>query len=211
MKLTDYRAIREAGKELGSKILKYAVDNNKHELISAAKLLGLWDGKMFIFDSESDSETLMDFMVFEKSTPNAPAFKRFHMSNPELDDLQQENMNGIFNNYSSLFEVKSTDPIGNSIILEDLLDADRKEYVLMDIGMSITARPGFIFYTRLIPIRDINMTSGASFIFDKIYKDKLLSAISLSAFKKRRKLTSTEMYVLIHDKNRQVGMETRTE
>ena len=211
MKLTDYRAIREAGKELGSKIFKFAVDNNKQELISAAKLLGLWDGKMFIFDSESDSDTLMDFIVFEKSTQNIPAFKRFQMSNPELNDLQQENMNGIFNNYSSLFEVKSTDPTGNTVILEDLLDANRKEFVLMDIGMSKTARPGFIFYTRLIPIRDINMTSGASFIFDEIHKDKLLSAISFAAFKKRRKLTGTEMYVLIHDKNRQVGMETRTE
>ncbi|HEY5510717.1 MAG TPA: hypothetical protein VIK10_06795 [Prolixibacteraceae bacterium] len=46
MKLTDYRAIREAGKELGGKIFQYAVDNNKQELISAAKLLGLWDGKI---------------------------------------------------------------------------------------------------------------------------------------------------------------------
>ncbi|MBA4409507.1 MAG: hypothetical protein Q8S54_07960 [Bacteroidota bacterium] len=211
MKLTEYRAIREAGKELGSKIFKYAVDNNKHELISAAKLLGLWNGKMFIFDSENDSETLMDFMVFEKSTQKAPAFKRFYMSNPELNDLEQEHINGIFNNYSSLFEVKSTDPIEHTIILEDLLDANRKEFVLMDIGMSKTARPGFIFYTRLIPIRDINMTSGASFIFDEIYKDKLLSAISLAAFKKRRKLTPAEMFILIHEKNRQYGMETRTE
>ena len=211
MKLTEYRAIREAGKELGSNIFKYVVDNNKLELISAAKLLGLWDGKKFIFDLESDSNTLMDFMVFEKPTQNAPAFKRFYNSNPKLNDLQQENMNGIFNNYSSLFEVKSADSIGNSIILEDLLDASRKEFVLMDIGMSKTARAGFIFYTRLIPIRDINMTSGASFIFDEIYKEKLLSAISLTAFKKRRKLTPTEMYILIHDKNRQYGMETRTE
>jgi hypothetical protein len=211
MKLSDYRAIRESGKKIGSDIFNYAVDSNKNDLITAAKLLGFWNGKAMVFDSENDSETMMDLLVFEKLTSNAPACKRFQLSNPKLNNLQLENLNGILNNYSSLFEVKGIDSIGNTLVLEDLLDASRKEYVLMDIGMSKTVRPGFIFYTRLIPIRDINMTSGVSFIFENIYKDKLLSVISLAALKKRRKLSATEMYVLIHEKKRQYGMATRTE
>jgi hypothetical protein len=48
-------------------------------------------------------------------------------------------------------------------------------------------------------------------VFEKIYKDKLLSAISLAAFKKRRKLNGTEMFLLIREKNQQFGKETRTE
>ncbi len=211
MKLSDYRAIREAGKELGGKIFKFAVDNTKQELISAAKLLGFWNGRMMVFDSDNDSETLMDFIVFEKVTQNTPVFKRFHISNPELNDLQQENMNGIFNNYSSLFEIKSIDSIGNTLVLADLLDVSRKEYSLIDIGMSNTTHTGYILFTRLIPIRDVNMTSGVSFGFKKIYKDKLLSTISLTVLKKRRKLTATELFILMHEKNRQYGIETRTE
>jgi hypothetical protein len=211
MQLSDYRAIREAGKELGSKIFKYVVDNNKHELISVAKILGLWDGRKFIFDSENDSETLMDFMVFEKTTQNTPAFKRFHLSNPGLNDLQLENINGMYNNYSSLFEVKSIDRIGNTLVLADLLDDNRTEYLLMDIGMSKTTPLDFVLFTRLIPIRNINMTSGVSFGFEKIHKDKLLSAISFTAFQKRRKLNSNELYVLMNNKNRQFGMETKAE
>ena len=211
MKLTDYRTIREVGKEIGSKIFNYAVDSNKQDLISAAKLLGFWNGKVMVFDSEMDMEIMMDFMVFEKVTASIPASKRFHMTNPELNDLQQEHMDGILNNYPSLFEVKSIDSIGNTIVLEDLLDANRKEYLLMDIGMSKTTVLGLILYNRLIPIRDINITSGVSFIFENSYKDKLLSAISLAAFKKRRKLTSSEMFILMNERNRQWGMETRTE
>ena len=211
MKLTDYKAIRESGKELGGDIFNFAVDSNKQDLISAAKLLGFWNGNAMVFDSEMDSETMMDFMVFEKVTASIPASKRFQMSNPELNNLQQEHMDGILNNHPSLFEVKSIDSIGNTIVLEDLLDANRKEYLLMDIGMSKTTGLGLILYNRLIPIRDINMTTGVSFIFENIYKDKLRSAISLAAFKKRRKLTSSEMFILIHEKNRQFGMETRTE
>ena len=211
MKLSDYRAIRESGKELGSEIFKYAVDNNKNELISAAKLLGLWNGKMFIFDSENDSNALMDFMVFEKPVQNTPAFKRFHLSNPGLNDAQLEHINGMYHNFSSLFEVKSIDRIGNTLVLTDLLDNDRKEYLLMDVGLSKTAPVGFVLFTRLIPIRDINMTSGATFGFKSMYKDKVLSAISLATFQKRRKLNSNEIYILMHNKNRQFGLETRTE
>lgn len=211
MKLSDYRAIREAGKEIGSKIFEFAVDSNKNDLVTAAKLLGFWNGKLMVFDSENDSDILMDLMVFEKITSNLPACKRFQMSNPELNDLQQEHMDGILNNYQSLFEVKSIDSIGNTLVLEDLLHANRQEYLLMDIGLSKTTRLGSIHCTRLIPIRDINMTSGVSFIFEKIYKEKLLSAISLAAFKKRRKLTSVELIVLMHEKNRQFGIEVRAE
>ncbi len=211
MNLSDYRAIRESGKEIGGDIFKYAVDGNKQDLISAAKLLGFWNGKMMVFDSQEDSETLMDFMVFEKISSNLPACKRFQMSNPKLNALQQEHLDGILNNYSSLFEVKSIDSVGNTLVLEDLLDPGKKEYLLMDIGMSKTMQAGFILFTRLIPIRDINMTSGVSFAFDRAYKEILLSAHSFASFKKRRKLTSTETYILFQDKKQQFGIETRTE
>lgn len=211
MNLIDYRLIRESGKEIGGDILKYAIDGNKQELISAAKLLGFWNGKMMVFDTDEDSETLMDFMVFEKITSNLPACKRFQMSNPKLNALQQEHMDGILNNYSSLFEIKSIDSIGCTLVLEDLLRPGKVEYLLMDVGMSRTMQLGFILFSRLIPIRDINMTSGVSFAFKKGYKENLLSALAFASFKKRRKLTSTEIYLLFHDKKRQFGIETRTE
>jgi hypothetical protein len=211
MKLSDYMAIREAGKELGSKIFNYVVDKNKHELISTAKILKLWDGRKFIFNSENDSNVLMDYVVFEKTIHSTPAFKRFHLNNLEQNDLQQEYVNGMCHNYSSLFEVKSIDRICNTLVLADLLDDNRKEYLLMDIGLSKSEQTDFVLFTRLIPIWDIYMTSGVSFGFDKIHKAKLFSAISFHVFQKRRKLNFTEMYVLMHEKNRQFGMETRTE
>ncbi len=116
----------------------------------------------------------------------------------------------MINFYSSLFEVKHIDSNTQTLVLEDLLDPDN-EYLLMDIGMSQTAKVGYIFYTRLIPIRDIKMTSGMTFVFQNSYKENLLSAISLAKFKKRRKLTSTEMFLLIHEKNRKYGLEARAE
>jgi len=210
MQLKEYKAIRESGKEFGSEIIKFITENYKSDLLIAAKLLGFWNGKIIVFEKELDPETMMDFIVFEKMTQNAPAFKRYFDSSPTLNDLQLENMNGIINFYSSLFELKHIDSNNNTLVLEDLLDTG-KEYLLMDIGMSQTAIVGYIFYTRLIPIRDIKMTSGMTFVFQNMYKGKLLAAISLAKFKKRRKLTSTELFLLIHEKNRQYGLESRTE
>ena len=210
MKIKEYKAIRESGMELSGMIFNYAAEN-KQAIISSAKILGFWDGKSMVFQSDSDSETMMDFMVFEKSTQNDPAYQRFYRTDPKLDVLQQENMNGILHFHSSLFEVKSIDPIGCTIVLEDILNASGKEYQLMDIGMSKTIHTGFVLFTRLIPIRDVHMTSGVSFGFDKSDKGKLLSAISMAEFKKRRKLSKTELYILFHEKNRQYGVETRTE
>jgi len=211
MKIKEYKAIRESGMELSGMIFKYAVENNKQVIISTAKLLGFWDGKIMVFESENDSETLMDFMVFEKSVQNDAAYQRFYNTAPKLDDLQQVNMNGILNFHSSIFEVKSIDSKECTIVLEDLMDANQIEYILMDIGMSKTAHAGFVLFTRLIPIRDVNMTSGVSFGFEKSNRDKLLSALSLAEFKKRRKLTKTELYILMNEKNKQYGVETRTE
>ena len=91
----------------------------------------------------------------------------------------------------------------------DKMEGNSKDNQLF--GLSKTAPVGFVMFTRLIPIRDINMTSGATFGFKSMYKDKLLSAISLATFQKRRKLNSNEVYILMHNKNRQFGMETITE
>ena len=211
MKLSEYKSIREAGKELGEEIFKLSTSVFKNDLIIAAKLLGLWNGKLMVFEDDNETEALMDFMVFEKPANHAPAYQRFYDSNPKLTDLQQENLNALLNFHSSLFEVKHIDSTNHTVVFVDILDEDKKEYLLMDVGLSRTTSVGLIFYTRLIPIRDINMTSGLGFVFDNSLKEKLLSAISLASFKKRRKLTSTEMFLLFYEKNRQHGLNTRAE
>lgn len=210
MKIEDYRIIRETGKDLTSKIFKFAL-LNKDEMIYAANLLGFWNGRAIVCDSNEDFDTITDFLIFERLNQKPPVYKRFHDSNPELTNLEKDNMKGILNFHSSLFQITSIDSKAKTLVLLDLLSIDRHEYILMDVGMSQSISVGLIFYSRLLPIQDIYMTSGVSFGFDKSYKEKLFSAISLATYKKRRKLSSTEMFIMMHEKNRQYGIETRTE
>jgi len=201
MKKEEYRAIRLTGKDLTSKIFKFAFIN-KDEIIYAANLLGFWNGRALVYDSDEDFDTMTDLLIFEKLKHNIPVFKRFHDSNPELNDMEQENMKGILNFHSSLYEITSIDSAGNTLVLLDLLDPNRKEFKLMDVGLSETTSVGLI-------IQDIYMTSGVSFGFDKSYKEQLFSAISLSRFKKRRQLSTTELFLLMYKKNQQFGIKVK--
>lgn len=211
MELSEYKAIREAGIELGEEIFKLSTSVFKYDIIIAAKLLGMWDGKMMVFKDENDTDALMDFMVFEKPAGRATACQRFYDSKPELTELQQENLNGMLHFHSSLFEVKHIDSANYTMLFVDVLDQNKKEYLLMDVGLSRTAMVSLLIYMRLIPIRGEYITSGLGFVFDHELKEKLLSTISLTSFKKRRKLTSTELFLLFYEKNRQYGLSTRTE
>ena len=65
---------------------------------------------------------------------------------------------------------------------------------------------GLVFYFRLLPIRDINITSGVSFGFDPSVKDRILSDISFARFKRKGKLNSTSLFVLAHKKSKQYGI-----
>lgn len=209
MKVEDYKAIRQTGKELTTKIFKFETVN-KDGLNYAAKLLGYWNENKLIFDSEEEFDMLTEFLIFEKFKKNTNVVQRFYNSDPELTDLEKENMNGLLNFHASLFEVKSVDSNMNTIVLVDLLDPNRKEFTLMDIGLSHTSAAGLIFYTRLLPVQDVYMTSGVSFGFENNFKDKLLGIISLASFKKRNKLTTTELFVLMHKRYHQFGMNIKT-
>ena len=165
---------------------------------------------MPVFDSDEEIDTLTEFLIFEKFNKNTPMVSRFYKSNSELPDLETENMKGMLNFHASLFEVQGVDSNSNTLVLVDLLDSNRKEFTLMDIGLSHTSHAGLIFYTRLLPIEDIYMTSGVSFGFENNFKDKLLGVISLAGFKKRNKLTTTEMFIMMYKKYQQFGMNIKT-
>ena len=72
MEVKDYRAIRQTGKDLTSKIFKFAIDNNKEDLTYAAKLLGFWNDYKLVFDSDEEFDVLTEFLIFEKFKQNIP-------------------------------------------------------------------------------------------------------------------------------------------
>ncbi len=82
------------------------------------------------------------------------------------------------------------------------------EITMFDIGISSTGIEGFMFYTRLIPIQDVYISSGVSFAFQAEVKERLLDDISFLRLKKRRKLSSADLFILTYKKSKIYGVET---
>jgi len=200
MRVNEYKEIRQAGIKLAHVILKS--DDSKKNMLYAAELLGFWNGKAMEFEDEDESDVLMNFLLYEKNKKGNKLIDQFYDSEVELDDLEEEILEGMVNSHASLFEVKRFEfPL---IILIDLLNKD-KEYVLIDLGFSQTGEVGGILYSRLIPIRDIYMTSGVTFAFEPLYKEQVLNDISFAKFKSNRKLNSTDLYLLTYKKSKHYG------
>jgi len=205
MTIEEYKNIRNAGKDLANKILDFK-KNNRAEMIYAGKLLGFWDGKAMVFDSDDESDVSMDFLIYERNKRGEKLIDKFYDSETELDDIEEEILEGMVSYHSSLFEIVNINRESCILTLIDLFDKDHKEFELIDLGLSQTVRIGIVFYFRLLPIRDINMTSGVSFGFDTTVKGKILSDISFARFKRKGKLNSTDLFVLTHKKSKQYGI-----
>jgi hypothetical protein len=205
MTIEEYKIIRNAGKDLAGKILDFK-KSNREETIYAGKLLGFWDGKAMVFDSDDESDVLMDFLIYERNKRGVKLIDKFYDSETELNDIEEEILEGMVDYHSSLFEIININRESCILTLIDLFDMNHKEFELIDLGLSQTIRIGIVFYFRLLPIRDINITSGVSFGFDTTEKDKILSDISLARFKRKGKLNSTDLFVLTHKRSKQYGI-----
>lgn len=206
MQIDEYLNIRETGKNLVSKILNFDEDG-RNAMLHAAKLLDFWNGKVMVFDKEEEADVLMDFLIHEKNKYGKKLIDLFYDSDFKLTDLEEEIAEGHVNYHSSLFEIVKIDKSNSTLILKDLLNKDIADFILMDMALSQTGKTGLLIYTRLIPIREINITSGVSFGFQSMVKERILSDISLERLKKRRKLDSADLYILMHKKSKQYGID----
>ncbi len=207
MTIEEYKKIRNKATEFVYKILKFK-ESNRNDMIFAAKKLGFWNGEEMIFKDEDESDILMDYLVYEKDKKGRRLINLFYDSDIELSDEEEEILQGQVDFHSSLFEIKDFDRDNYEVTLIDLLDKERKVYKLTDMGFSHTCSLGSILYTRLIPIRDIYMTSGVSFGFKQKMKDRVLKDISSERFKKRKNLNSSDLYVLLYKKMKIYGIKT---
>ncbi len=207
MTLEEYKTIRNTSKDLVSKVLDFK--NNRDDIIYAGKKLGFWDGEKMVLDNDDESDVLMDFLIYEKNKKGKRRIDLFYDSDIELTELEEEILEGQIDYHSSLFEIIGINSSKYELELIDLLDKNSPIFKLMDIGISQTGSKGMIAFTRLIPIRDINLTSGVSFGFAPLAKERVLNDMSAERFKIRRKLNTSEMYILTHKKSKLYGLEIK--
>ncbi|MDE1832253.1 MAG: hypothetical protein KGI02_07780 [Thaumarchaeota archaeon] len=93
------------------------------------------------------------------------------------------------------------------MILKDLLNYNKNQIKLIDFGLSKTAFPGMLLFTKLVPFGELYMTSGVSFVFDEYCEDYLLRKYKVLARKVDSHFDNVKRFVAFYKLNKTHGLD----
>lgn len=204
----EYLEIREIAKQLADKIFKWA--DGKFDYMSVGNKLGLISNGTFVFDDDSDTDNMQDYMMYNSKFKGTRILDLFYDSEVELVDKEELILEGMVNSEMSIFEIYDIDPDSQMcrIFLKDIMKSGT--YEVINFGFSQTGLVGMVICSRLIELEGgLYMTSGATFAFDSIAKDRLLADYSFEKFKHRRSLNSEDLFVFCHKKSKDYGKRVK--
>jgi len=196
-----YRAVREVGLTLNHKMIESRLDHDV--LYGSARLLGILKGDQLVFESEDEASVLMDFALHEYKLNGRSAVEIYRKKVGGKDEVEDEILASLPSAYTSLFEIVAIS--GNTITLKNLLrDKDRLIRVI-DIGFSLTGAPGMLIFTRIVPFKDFNLTSGISFPFRGRLKKRLVRRYRRISKKIKSDSDSMKRFIAFFKLNRKYG------
>jgi len=205
--LKKYKSYREVGKEINNKIIDRYVDR---EIISlSGKFLGLIKKDIFIFDNESDTFTLMDFSINECRINGKTAVELYKEKVRVDNDIENEILDGLIKSYTSLFKITNVKRSEKKLILVDVLKNNDNPIEIIDIGFSQSAAIGLLFFTRLVPLADFNITGGFGFAFKEGSEENLKKEYKQIVKRVKSSDESIKRYVAFFKLYKRHGMETR--
>ncbi len=199
-----YLEIREIAKHLADKIFKWGQD--KFDYLSNASRFGLVSNRIIVFDDDSDTDNMQDYMMYNSKYKGTRILDLFYDSEVELDDIEELILEGMVNSEMSIFEIVDIDSESQRwrIYIKDVLKSDT--YEVINFGFSQTGIVGMVICARLIELENgLYMTSGATFAFDSFAKERLLADYSFEKFKRRRNLNSDDLFLFCNKKSKMYG------
>ncbi len=200
----EYLEIREIAKHLAVKIFKWG--QGKFDYLSYASKLGLVSNGTLMFDDDSDTDNMQDYMMYNSKYKGTRILDLFYDSEVELDDIEELILEGMVNSEMSIFEIVDIDSDSQRcrIYLKDIMKLDT--YEVINFGFSQTGVVGMVICARLIELENgLHMTSGATFAFDSLAKERLLSDYSFEKFKRRKRLNSDDLFLFCNKKSKVYG------
>jgi len=205
--IRDYKRYREVGQRLCDKIMRRAL--SERALNESGTLLGILRQGVFVFHREEDMNVLMDFALNEYKSGTKNAVQIYREKFGWKNDLEKELLDSLLSSYTSLFKIVSVLPSENTVILYDLLN-DKKDIKLLDINFSRTADPGLLIFTRLLPFKDFNITSGMAFVFPKNTENFFLKRYKKLTEKTEPDALSLKRFIFFYNWNKTKGLNAIT-
>lgn len=175
MELIDlYNQYREEEIKLVNEKIFKTLD--KAILLNAARVLDMTDeNDNIMFTDENQMGALMDFAIHEMRIDGQNAVDRYIEKYGAENEMEKKVFDALKSSYTSLYRVVNISQEKNMLFLKDLLK-DTRNTRLIDINLSSGGDSNILLFTRILPFPELNMTSGASFIFTDDLEIRITSA-----------------------------------
>ena len=200
-----YKKYRKIGMKLNHKIMDNCLDRDT--LKKSAKLLGIIHKGIFVFDNDDETNVLMDFALHDYRFINKNVIERYREKFGWKNEIEKDILDALSASYTSLFKITSISRLENTLILRDLLNK-KDDIKLIDIAFSNTVtHSGFLVFTRLLPFKDFNMTSGVSFVFPPYKENFLIREYKNKSKKIKSDNDAIKRFIVFYKLNKTYGIE----
>ena len=153
-----YMRLRAVGKELNSRL---ADGLQKKDIDRCGKELGILKKNTLMFENEDDVAVLMEYCIHNPSGKKSCIDLYIEQSSLEPVSDEMMLLKALREAFFSIVQVNRTEK-GYLCYAEDILR--RQDFLLIDLGVGSTARPGMLIATRLMkmPASEYYMTTGAA-------------------------------------------------
>jgi hypothetical protein len=199
----EYKAYRRAYREMNHKIMEKYLKHD--QLLRSAKLLGVVQRGTMVFENEEETNVLMDFALHEYREHDKNAIALYREKIGGESAMERAILNALLSSHTSVFRISAVSPSESITSLRDLL-SEGQPVRLLDIGLSQCATPGFLIFVRLVPYKDMFITSGISFVFPPGLERCLLGKYEELCGKTEPDGLSLERFVYFFRRSREDGL-----
>jgi hypothetical protein len=142
-------------------------------LQEGGRKLGLLQDDMFVLSDESQMDILMDYCLYHVRRNGRTPIEQYWLDHPPTPGSDEGTcLRAMQNAIYSLFRVDAVEP-GAALAVTDV--ATDEQFLLVDIGLSQSAKPGTVFLSRLLLFDDFAATGGAAIALGRLPPAELAS------------------------------------
>lgn len=97
--INEYKQYRNIGKDFTQRMIEKFTE--EESLLVVGKLMGIVQGKTFVFDSEEEANCVMDFSLYEYKVKGKSILQRYKEEKPDLNDKEAKLLEAQLDAYTS--------------------------------------------------------------------------------------------------------------
>jgi len=155
--VSRYKHLRAVGRRLNDKLVQRL---SRDVLDEGGRKLGIFQGDVFVFNSEDETSVLMDYCLYDVRRQGRNAIEQYLIeSPPDPESDEMVCLGAMQHAIYSLFIVESV-VRGLGVTVRDLCSDET--ILVVDLAFGSTAEPGLVLASRLLFHDGFAMTGGAA-------------------------------------------------